>query len=91
MEMVIRIDGAIEQLLNRMVKVGYFKTKNEAIRAGLLGLGKEFGLLFSNEELEAILVIKKLELLEQDRKTGKRKTISISEMKNKYPELAILE
>lgn len=38
----MRFGGAVEQVLDRLVKDGYFATKSEAVRAGVLELGKEY-------------------------------------------------
>ena len=40
-----RLEGVPETTLDALISSGFFKTKNEAIRAGIIGLGKEFGLL----------------------------------------------
>ena len=44
-EMVVRLDGIVEEILNELVEAGYFKTKAEALRAGMLGLGKEYRII----------------------------------------------
>ncbi|MBS3068036.1 hypothetical protein J4450_05000 [Candidatus Micrarchaeota archaeon] len=40
--LLVRLSGATEKVLLKLVKDGYFATKSEAIRAGLLELGKEY-------------------------------------------------
>ncbi|MBI5159325.1 hypothetical protein HY992_04350 [Candidatus Micrarchaeota archaeon] len=50
METVVRLSGVVETILGELVQRGFFKTKSEAIRAGVLGLGKEYHLL---EELQS--------------------------------------
>lgn len=45
METVVRFGGIVEEVLNELLHAGYFKTKAEAIRAGVLGLGKEYNIL----------------------------------------------
>lgn len=52
METVVRFSGVVEAILSQLVEEGYFKTKSEAIRAGVLELGKEYHLL---EELRSDL------------------------------------
>jgi len=52
METVVRLSGIVEEVLGELVEGGYFKTKAEAIRAGVLGLGKEYHIL---EELRGDL------------------------------------
>lgn len=43
METVVRIEGAVESALENMVAQGYFKTRAEAIRAGIMAVAKEYG------------------------------------------------
>ncbi len=53
METVVRLSGVVEDILNELVEAGYYKTKTEAFRAGILELGKEYGVLDSlREDLE---------------------------------------
>lgn len=40
--LLVRFSGAIEETLDKLVKEGYFVTKSEAVRAGILQLGKEY-------------------------------------------------
>jgi len=91
MQMMIRLEGVTEDIVRKLIRLGYFKTKNEIVRLGILEIGKEYDLLPTKEELANFLAAKKMEELEQERKTGKRKTIPLSKMKKKYPELAVLE
>jgi Arc/MetJ-type ribon-helix-helix transcriptional regulator len=69
METVVRFEGVIENVLDELVKAGYFKTKSEAIRAGILELGKEYNILDDlrqdlkyAKEIDAKLKSKELEL-----------------------------
>lgn len=43
METVVRIEGAVEQALENLITQGFFKTRAEVIRAGILSLAKEYG------------------------------------------------
>jgi hypothetical protein len=43
-KLLIRLSGAAAEVLNELVRRGYFATKSEAIRAGILRLGENFGL-----------------------------------------------
>ena len=56
MESVVRLSGIVEDILEELVDAGYFKTKSEAIRAGVLELGKEYHIL---EELREDLAYAK--------------------------------
>lgn len=46
-EVLLRLSGVIERVLNTLVKKGYYKTKSEALRAGILELGKEYAIIES--------------------------------------------
>ncbi len=78
MEMVVRMDGMVAQVLERLVERGYYKTKAEALRAGVLELGREYR-MFDAEE-EARLVIKKIQQLEQQEKEGKIKFFPLDDI-----------
>ncbi|HIH19881.1 TPA: hypothetical protein HA244_01295 [Candidatus Micrarchaeota archaeon] len=80
MEAVVRFDGAVAATLEKLVELGYFKTKSEAIRAGVLELGKEYNLLKTPQELEAELVIRKVEQIDREIDEGKRKTYPLDEV-----------
>lgn len=43
--MLVRLSGAAAEVLGELVRRGYFATKSEAIRVGILRLGEDFGLL----------------------------------------------
>jgi Arc/MetJ-type ribon-helix-helix transcriptional regulator len=44
-KLLVRLGGAVADVLDELVRRGYFSTKSEAIRAGILRLGENFGLL----------------------------------------------
>lgn len=46
-KLLVRLSGASAEILNELVKRGYFSTKSEAVRAGILKLGETFGLVRS--------------------------------------------
>lgn len=73
METVVRLDGAVGRTLERLIEMGYYKTKSEAIRAGILELEREYQVLQTPQELEAELVIKKIQSLEEQDRKGKIK------------------
>ena len=43
-KLLVRVSGAAADMLDELVKRGYFNTKSEAIRAGILKLGEAFGI-----------------------------------------------
>ena len=80
MNILIRLEGVPEQALEFMIGKGYYKTKNEAIRAALLNLAKEYSLLKDEDFLAAM----KLHDLEAKRKAGKLKTETLDEVRKRY-------
>ncbi|MFH1200562.1 MAG: hypothetical protein V1708_05845 [Candidatus Micrarchaeota archaeon] len=80
MEMVVRMEGMVESVLNKLVDKGYYKTKSEALRAGILELGKEYALVGD----EDYMVSRKLERLERQAAQGKLKFTPIDEIAKKY-------
>ncbi len=79
----MRLEGAVAATLEKLVDLGYFKTKSEAIRAGVLELGKEYNILKTPQELEAELVVRKVVQIEKEIKAGKRKLIPLDEVLKK--------
>ncbi len=41
-QVLLRVDGFVERELERLVKEGFFVTRSEALRAGLLSIAKEY-------------------------------------------------
>lgn len=46
-ETLVRLKGVPSVILNQLTEQGYYGTRTEAIRAGILELGKEYGLIGS--------------------------------------------
>ncbi len=84
MEAVVRLDGAVAAALTRLVELGYFQTRSEAIRAGILHLSKEFQVLRSPQEVEDELVVQKMKRVEAEVKSGKIKMLSEKQALAKY-------
>jgi Arc/MetJ-type ribon-helix-helix transcriptional regulator len=84
METVVRLEGAVEALLKRLIELGYFKTKNEAIRAGILELAREYKVFKTPEELEDEFAVAKMQKVDEEVRAGKRKLLTMDEMKKKY-------
>ncbi len=80
LEAVVRLDGAVGMILDKLVDLGYFRTRSEAIRAGVLELGKEFEVLHDARELEAELVVRKVEAIDKEIEEGKRKVYPLDEV-----------
>ena len=83
-ETLVRLDGVQEIIVERLTENGFFKTKSEVIRAGILGLGKEYKIFNSLEDVEKELVIRKMQKISDEIDSGKRKVFSEAEVKKKY-------
>ncbi len=63
-DVCLTITGELEYILKNLIEKGFFKTENEAIRAGVLELGKEYALIGSSayyrEQLNKMTQKKKL-------------------------------
>lgn len=70
-EVLLRLNGAPEEVLESLLKEGFFKTKTEALRAGILELGKEYNIignsLYFKEKLQKKLASKKVSLKDIER------------------------
>jgi Arc/MetJ-type ribon-helix-helix transcriptional regulator len=77
METVVRLEGVVEKTLKRLVKDGYYKTKAEAIRAGILELGREYQMIGGRE---ARLVSKRIREMKEEVRQGKDRMIPIEEV-----------
>lgn len=80
METLVRLEGAVAVILEELVKKGFYKTKSDAIRAGILELGKEY---IPKSELEARLVSAKINKIETQIKRGKVKLVPLRKMAKK--------
>jgi hypothetical protein len=83
METVVKFEGVPEYILERLIAMGYFRTKTEALRAGVLGLGKEYGVLSDPRVIEDELAARKAAETSVLVKTGTMKTIPFEEVLKK--------
>ncbi len=80
MQILVRLDGAVAQILNRLLELGYYKTKSEALRAGLLELGKEH----LSPEREAELVVRKMRQMRREERRAGTKLIPLEDVLKEY-------
>ncbi len=82
METVAKFSGISEYVLQKLVSMGYFQTRTEALRAGILELGKEYKLLDDPRALEDELVVAKIT---REKEQNKKVALSsFDEMQKKY-------
>ena len=83
-EILVRLDGAVEKTLELLVEAGFFKTKSDAVRAGILRLGSEYHAVKSKEEYMDELACEKMERAERDVREGKTRLLTEKEVADKY-------
>ena len=64
-KVLVKLKGVPASVLSKLVEKGYYSTKSEAIRAGVVRLGQEFGVVSPTEEAW-------VRLQSEIRRTGKR-------------------
>lgn len=83
-DILVHLDGAVDKALRNLVEVGFFKTKAEVVRAGILELSKEYQIVKSREEILDELAVKKMQHLDAEISQGKRKVLTEREVVKKY-------
>lgn len=83
-EVLVRLEKTQEMVVDKLTEAGVFKTRSEVIRAGILGLGKEYGIIGSLKEIEKELVARKLKKEASDMKRKKKAYLSEDAALSKY-------
>ncbi|HII39312.1 TPA: hypothetical protein HA318_04910 [Candidatus Micrarchaeota archaeon] len=78
MQAIARFEGVVADVLNKLVSLGYFQTRSEAIRASVLAFGKEYGLLRVPRETGEAAAVKAMKL-HREIMSGKRKTVPLKQ------------
>jgi len=68
----VKFEGVIDAILEHAVKKGLAKTKVEALRMGVLELERRYHLLEQEDEL----AVKKMQKIDAEIRSGKRKVMS---------------
>ncbi|MFH1224206.1 MAG: hypothetical protein V1676_00195 [Candidatus Diapherotrites archaeon] len=84
METIVRLEGAVQFTLEKLIELGYFKTRNEAIRAGVLGLGREYGLKMTAQEAEDALALRKMQQMDLEVSEGRRRLVPLEKVLKKH-------
>jgi len=77
MQMLVRMDGMVEKVLERLVVDGYYKTRAEAVRAGILEIGREYAIIGNKEPA---LVSKRISQMQSEVKSGKKRMVPLEEV-----------
>lgn len=81
-EFIVRLKGKQDEIIDNLVSEGYFNTKSEVIRAGILELYNKYFDNVTKEEVE--LVNKGIKAEMKKLKESKVKLNSLDEIKKKY-------
>ena len=79
METVVRMNGVVALIAEKLGDRGYFQTKSEAFRTAMLELGHKYGLT-DPRELEDELAARKIEKISRDIDAGKRTVTPLAEV-----------
>lgn len=82
METVVRLSGLPEVGLERLVDLGIFSNKSDALRAGILELIQKYKVIDQQTILDE-LAVRKMERITQEIKEGKRELVSLSDVLKK--------
>lgn len=83
-ETLVRMEGAQEVIMERLTKSGFYKTKSEVIRAGVLELAHKHKIFRSAQEIEDELALRKMKKISAEIRAGKRKVFTEAQVKAKY-------
>jgi len=81
---LVRMEGAQELIVDKLTKNGFYKTRSEVIRAGVLELAAKHKLFKNAKEIEDELVVKKMRKISEEIRQGKRKVFTEAQVKAKY-------
>ncbi|MEW6329798.1 MAG: hypothetical protein AB1468_06845 [Candidatus Micrarchaeota archaeon] len=84
MKTTVELTGFAELVLEKAVELGIARSKTDALRIGIFELNDKYKLV---ESVEAELVARKIERIEEEIASGKRKTESLEDVLKKYPHL----
>ena len=83
-ETTVRMEGAQEVIIDRLTKSGFYKTRSEVMRAGVLELAAKHKIFRNAQEIEDELASRKMDRLWEEHKLGKRKAYTLEQVKKKY-------
>lgn len=83
----MRLEPVQDLVIEKLTKTGIFKTKAEVIRAGIIELGKEYGIISEIKQIEDELALKKLQKISAKIKSGSIKLLTEEDVRKKYPDL----
>ena len=77
MQTIVRLEGMVEKMLEKLVEEKYYSNKSEAIRAGILELAHRWDISLENE---SELVVNRVMKMEAEIKSGKKKIVPFEQV-----------
>ncbi len=81
MATLVNLNGGVEAIVDTLLARGFYKTKSEVIRAGVLELGRTYNLLGADLDK---LAVKKMAEIDAEINAGKRKGTPLAVVLKKY-------
>lgn len=86
---LVRLEKAQETIIKNLRENGYFRTKSEAIRAGIMEIGRHYNIVAVHDDMVVKQVtdpgeLKVLRKISEEIRQGKRKVYSQEEVDRKY-------
>ena len=86
MNMNVRLEGMSKNILDKLVELGYFKSKNDAIRVGLVELAIKYNVMPTKEEIEDYYYSIKAKEVVDKIDSGEMKLYTNEDMIKMHPE-----
>jgi Arc/MetJ-type ribon-helix-helix transcriptional regulator len=87
MNMNVRLEGMSKNILDKLIELGYFKSKNDAIRVGLVELAIKYNVMPTKEEIEDYYYSIKAKEIVDKIDSDEMKTYNTEEMIKRHPNL----
>lgn len=84
MDVLARLEPAHDKIIEKLKKMGIFKTKSEAIRAGIIALAEEYDLFGEIKPITDPRAIRKFRQINEAINAGKMEVYSEEEFRKKY-------
>jgi len=87
-EFMVRLKGKQAKYLSDFIEQGYYTTKSEVVRAGILELAQKHKVEEAKPSKEEVILVNRAIAREMDKiKKGKTKTYTLEEVLKKYPDM----
>lgn len=80
----LKIEGLPEEIINELVNKGIASNKSEAIRLMILHYNEHFEIMPIGQYLEDALAVKRMQQIDEEIASGKRKVLKKEDVLKKY-------